>query len=361
MRWQKPARFVIALFIVAFAGVVIVSLRRSSRVTPPAEIVKFDDKPVMQTSGGSDWKRLDKAGKVVFAIHCETQKIYEDGRTVCERSTLTLPDRDGRTITITSDSADGMPAPQGSAPAATKSSGFSTAVLKGNVKLHTSDDLTVTCAEATYSDTTGILAVPGPVNFTRGRMTGSGKGATYDQKRDVLWILAEARIAIAADPSGGGKLDASSGTAGLARADHYVRLSQAAHVVADNRTIDADDITANLTPDDQKITLMQLRGHSHIVGTGPSAQDMAAKDIDLTYGPDGRTLQQSKLMEDSVLRMPADGGRRHAHRVAQHRHVHGTRRGAHTAERRPGRRPRPAGPGGRSGKDHQGDDAGWHQ
>ena len=83
-------------------------------------------------------------------------------------------------------------------------------------------------------------------------MTGTGTGATYDRDRDVLWILADAHITVVADATGGGALEATSGTAGLARADHYVRLSRTAHVVADNRTIDADDLTATLTPDDQK-------------------------------------------------------------------------------------------------------------
>ena len=91
------------------------------------------------------------------------------------------------------------------------------------------------------------------MTFTRGRMTGKGTGATYDRNRDVLWILADAQIAVTPDEKGGGAMQATAGTAGLARADHYVRLSKAAHVVADNRTIDADDLTAALTPDDQKI------------------------------------------------------------------------------------------------------------
>ena len=132
------------------------------------------------------------------------------------------------------------------------------------------------------------MQVPGPVTFTRGRMTGTGTGATYDRDRDVLWVLADAHITVVPDATGGGALEATSGTAGLARADHYVRLSKAAHVVADNRTIDADDLTATLTPDDQKVQVMQLRGNSRIVGTGAGAQLMSARDIDLTYAPDGR-------------------------------------------------------------------------
>jgi LPS export ABC transporter protein LptC len=303
MRWQKTARLGIALFIVLFAGFLFLALRRSSSVPTPPETLKIDDKAVAQTVGGADWKRRDKAGKILFAIESQNQKVYEDGRNVFVDATLTLPDRDGRTITITSDEAE-MTRP------ADGTTDFSTAVVRGNVKLRTSDDLTVTCNEGSYNEKEGLLQVPGPVTFTRGRMTGKGTGATYDRNRDVLWIIADAQVSVTPDASGGGALRATSGTAGLARADHYIRLSRAAHVVADNRTIDADDITATLTPDDQRIQVMQLRGNSRIVGTGAGAQSMSAKDIDLTYGPDGRTLQHSKLMEQSVAQLPSEAGLR---------------------------------------------------
>jgi LPS export ABC transporter protein LptC len=300
MRWQKTARLAIAIFIVVFAGVVFVAMRRSGAVPAPAETLDIDKKPVAQTLGGADWKRVDKAGKVLFSIRSQSQKMYDDGRNVFEHATLTLPDRDGRTITITADEAEAARPAEGG--------DFTTAFVRGNVTLRTSDDLVVTCDDASYSDTDGMLKVPGPVTFTRGRMTGHGVGATYDRNRDVLWILAQARITVAPDEAGAGKLDATAGTAGLARADHYIRMSQTAHVVSDTRTIDAEDITATLTPDDQKIQMMQLRGKSRIVETGPGAQSMSARDIDLTYAPDGRTLQQSKLMEDSVVQLPSNGG-----------------------------------------------------
>ena len=303
MRWQKAARFAIAVFIVGFSIVVVLALRKTGPPPAKPERLPIDDKAVVQTQGGADWKRSDKSGKVLFAIHSQEQKVYEDGRNVFVRATLTLPDRDGRTVTITSDEAEATKPPDAGAD-------FSTAVVRGNVKLRTSDDLLVTCNEGTFNDKTGMLEVPGPVTFTRGRMKGTGTGATYDRNRDVLWLLADARITVTADEKGGGALQATAGTAGLARADHYVRLSKTAHVVADNRTIDADDLTATLTPDDQKVQQMQLRGNSRIVGTGPGAQSMSAKDIDLTYGPDGRTLQLAKLMEQSSVQLPSDGGSR---------------------------------------------------
>ena len=63
-----------------------------------------------------------------------------------------------------------------------------------------------------------------------------------------------------------------------------------------------------LTPDDKLIQSMALRGNSRITGgAGASgAQGMSARDIDLTYAPDGRTLQQSNLVENAVV---ADGRR----------------------------------------------------
>jgi LPS export ABC transporter protein LptC len=303
MRWQKTARLGIAIFIIGFAAFVFLALRKTGIPPTRPERLKIDDKAVAQTLGRAQWKRVDKSGKVQFSIESQNQKIYEDGRNVFSVATLTLPDRDGRTITITSDEAEATRPPDGATD-------FSTAVVRGNVKVRTSDDLVVTCNEGTYNDKEGMLQVPGPVTFTRGRMTGKGTGATYDRNRDVLWILADAQVTVTPDKTGGGALQATSGTAGLARADHYIRLSKMAHVVADNRTIDTDDLTATLTPDDQKVQTMQLRGNSRIVGTGANAQSMAAKDIDLTYAPDGRTLQLAKLMEESSVQLPADGGAR---------------------------------------------------
>jgi LPS export ABC transporter protein LptC len=303
MRWQKAARLAIAVFIVAFAGFVFLALRKTGTAPSRPERLKIDAKAVAQTVGGFHWERRDKSGKVEFSIKSQNHKLYEDGRNLFGNATLDLPDRDGRNITITADEAEATQPADGA-------SGFSTAVVRRNVKLRTSDDLIVTCNEGTYNDKEGMLQVPGPVTFTRGRMTGKGTGATYDRNRDVLWILADAQIAVTPDEKGGGAMQGTAGTAGLARADHYVRLSKAAHVVADNHTIDADDLTAALTPDDQKIQTMQLRGNSRIVGTGANAQSMSAKDIDLTYGPDGRTLQVAKLMEQSAVQLPSEGGAR---------------------------------------------------
>ena len=300
MRWQKTARLAIAAFVIGFATLVFVAMRRTSVPKHVAAGPKIDTNAVAQTSGPAVYDH-HKDGKLAFSLRSVGQKTYPDGRSVFEHVTLTLPDKDGRTITVVADEGE-LLAP----PDATNQ--LSTANLKKNVRLTTSDDLTVLTDAASYIDKEGVLKVPGVVTFTRGRLSGKGVGATYDRNADVLWILDQAQVFVAPDPTGAGKIEASAATAGIARAEHYFRLSRTAHVVSDNRTIDADDITAQLTPDNQNITTMQLRGNSRITGTGAGAQTMSAKDIDLTYAEDGRTLQRSRLMEQAVVQLPVDGG-----------------------------------------------------
>jgi LPS export ABC transporter protein LptC len=300
VRWQKTARLAIAIFVIAFAAVVFVAMRRTSATKHVQKPTIIDEKAKVQTSGNAVYEH-HKDGKLAFSLRSVGQKTYPDGRSVFEHITLTLPDKDGRTITVVADEGE-LAAP----PDTTNQ--LSTANLKKNVKLTTSDDLVVTTNEASYADKEGMLTVPGPVTFTRGRLSGKGVGATYDRIHDVLWILDQAQVFVAPDATGAGKLEAHAATAGLARGEHYFRLSKAAHVVTDDRTIDADDLTAQLTPDDQKITTMQLRGKSLIGGSKPGAQTMSANDIDLTFAEDGRTMQHAKLMERSVVQLPSDGG-----------------------------------------------------
>lgn len=301
MSWQRKARLGVAVFVILFVAFVVVALRhRRSPSTPPAS-PRTDDKAISQTVGHGVVERKNKEGKLLFSITSEGQSVYENGRTVLDGVKLTLPDRGGRAIEVTANHAEIVtPAGQGQQ--------VGTAKLTGDVRMKTSDGITLNAAEATYSESDATISVPGRVTFARGRMKGSGVGATYDQNRDVLWLLDQARVTVAADKQGGGAVDATAGSAGLARADHYLRLSRAAHVVAEGRTIDADEATAYLTPDDDHIQTMELRGHGRIAGGASGPQTMAADNIDLTYAADGRTLQNSRLMQNAVVELPGERG-----------------------------------------------------
>ena len=167
----------------------------------------------------------------------------------------------------------------------------------------TSDSgVSITGGEATYSDADGLLQMPGPVEFSKGRMQGSGVGATYDRNREVLWILDQSRIRVAPGPkTGQSALEATSGAAGLARAEHYVRLERNARVTAEGRTLEADDIVVRLSDDEERVSAIELRGNSRISGGTGGPQTMTARDIDLAYAEDGRTLQRAHLVENAVV------------------------------------------------------------
>lgn len=299
MRWQKAARLAIAAFVIVFAGVVVFMLRRG--VSQPAE----DAPPVPNTGGavlanpGPLQAEFVEGGKLKYRLLGRDHRVFADGRNTVQNVELTLPDRSGKTFVVTSDEAEF------SKPADRE---IGTGKFKGNVRLKTDDGIEVQAAAATYDDETGVLSVPGQVHFTRGRMKGSGVGATYDRAKDVLWLLDQARVTVAPDAGGQGALEASSGAAALARTDNNIRLTRAARIVSGDSTITADDVTALLKPGGDTIDQLQLRGSSRITGTGANARNMAARDIDLVYGPDGRTLQSARLIEQAVVDLPGQAG-----------------------------------------------------
>lgn len=299
MSWQRTARLGIAAFVVVFAVIVFLALRRSR---PPVEATtspRTDTEAVVQTRRGLDYRRT-RDGKVLFTVSADEQLTYADGRTkLGGHPAITLPDRNGRTVKISGDELE-LEAPPD------KTAELRKAIFRRNVRIEASDGLVVTANEATYDEGERMLRAPGEVQFTRGRMTGRGVGATYDLGREVLWLLAHAHVTVSPDEKGQGAAEATADAAGLARAEHFTRLSGHARIVGEGRTLDANEITIRTTPDDRLIQTIELRGSSRITGEGSGAalQHMAANDIDLGYGADGRSLERARLMENASVRLP---------------------------------------------------------
>jgi LPS export ABC transporter protein LptC len=303
MKWQKTARIVIAVGVVLFTALVLVTLRRNSPPAVSPTTPRTDTDASVQAQGPITNIRT-KDGKIVLSLTSQGAVTYPDGRTKLQKAVLTLPDRGGRTLTVSSDEMEVTAPPDNLAQLAS-------AKMTGNVRMTSNDGLVVTTSEATYDQPIALLKVPGPVEFTRDRLKGSGVGATYDEARQVLWLLKDARVTIAADPKGAGALDAHAASAGFARAEHYIRLTGGGRIEGDGRTAQGDDITIQLTPDEKRIQTMQLRGNSRITGTAGASgpRDMAARDIDLAYAEDGKALQHASLIEGASVELPAPAGR----------------------------------------------------
>jgi LPS export ABC transporter protein LptC len=301
MNWRKRLRLGIAVFVVVFAAIVGLSLKKGRvRATPPP-VPQIDHGPVIQSKGPTDFE-LRKEGKVTFQIKSGNQRSYADGRSIFGGGvTVVLPDRGGRRVTVESQEAE-VTQPPG------KEIGI--AVFTGGVKLVTSDGVTITSATATYNNDEQIARIPGPLTFTKGRMTGTGVGATFDQARNVLWLLDQAKVDVAADKKGGGAIHVTSKAAGMARLEHYMKFTGGAHLDGEGRIIDADEATAFLTEDDERMTRMELRGNARITGKpgGSGPQDMRARDIDLAYAENGRTLQSAHMIDNAAVQLPGEKG-----------------------------------------------------
>ena len=238
MRWQRIARLAIAVFVVGFGAFVFLAMRQ--RVTPPSgsgNTANVDPEVVLSSGAGLHEDR--RFGKLYYSLKYNKQLTYKSGRSTFIGVTLTLPDRNGRTFLVIGDEAELLAPPE-------KPAEISGAKVTGHVKLTTDNGVEVLASEATFDEKEGIVRVPGPVTFTRGRMKGSGVGATYDRNRDVLWLLAEAHLTVTPDAAGGGAVEATASTAGLARAENFAKLVGSARMTADARTAEADEITALL-------------------------------------------------------------------------------------------------------------------
>lgn len=303
MTWQKKARLGIAIFVVLFVAWVVIAGRRRKPAPAPEPPPRRVDPAAVVEGHGTGTIEQSREGRVVLSLKFGSQLTYPDGRSKLTGGVSVSADRNGRPFTVTSREAE----------VAMQGSDLRTAHFMGDVKL-ASGDLLVAAGDASYAEANGMVNIPGPVTFTRGRMKGSGVGATYDRNREVLWLLDQARITLEPDSAGQGALAATAKAAGMARLENYIRLTGGGHIEATGRIIDADDITIRLTAAakggaPQQVQALELRGNSRISGGGAGAgpQAMSARDIDLAYGPDGRTLQRAQLVEGAVLQLPGEG------------------------------------------------------
>jgi len=285
-----------ALAVVALAviGVVGYTLRPREVRVAPAPVERMDPKSTIETRGG-DVIQL-KGSRQDARIEFERQVTYEGGETKLMGVKVTVDNRAGRNYTIT-----GKEAQVGKDQASYD--------LKGDVKLETNDGLTAFSEQATYTDAEKIVRAPGPVRFTRGRMSGTGVGFTFDEQRNTLWLLDQAKIRV--EPNGpSGAMDVTAGAFGFARTDRYMRFERTMHMDREGQIIDANEAVVHLFPDRDEPDLIELRGDSRVTGgTGMGAlQSMSSRDMNLDYRDDGRSLQQATLAGQSAIQLAGPGG-----------------------------------------------------
>jgi lipopolysaccharide export system protein LptA len=293
-RWQRHARLGLGLFAIAFAATLwlVIGDRRQNTAVEPVE--RLDPKAASEIRGG-DAVQV-KGAKRDVRVEFANQVLYTDGRTKYTAFKAFIDDRGGRSFVVSGNEA-------------WLGKDLSAYDLSGDVALKTSDGLSATTRHATFSEAEGILKGEGPIQFQRGRVTGSGVGFTYDRNLDRLWLLDKAVINVAPG-NDANAMHITSSAAGYSRTERYMRFERGMRLEREGQVMEAEHGTIFLLKDRDEPDVLELRGNSKITGAGgtSSLQGMQAADINLNYGADGRTLEQAVLMRQASLQLArADG------------------------------------------------------
>lgn len=284
----------LGLFAVAFAVATFFAIRDRETPVAASPPIRLDPKAAIETRGG-DVIQL-KGARQDVRVEFDGQVTYEDGQSKLLGVKVSVENRGGRSFVVTA--REGQLGKDQSA-----------IDLTGDVTLTATDGLVAKARAAHYVEAEGVVSAPGPVEFTRGRMSGSGIGFTYDRQRDTLWLLDQAVVQFGAERNTPAML-VTSGAAGFARGDRYMRFERHVRMTRAGQVVEADEATVRLLPDRDEPEAIELRGRASIaggIGMG-SLRSMQARDISLDYAPDGRTLERATLAGGGALQFATPSG-----------------------------------------------------
>jgi LPS export ABC transporter protein LptC len=294
MRWQQSARIGVAVVGIVSAVVIYRAIGRRPAHTPPAAVARLDPTASIESTGAV-LQRVHGAEEDFELTH-ETALTYADGSTKQFGVRISVKRRGGRDYVVT-------------AAEASAGQGQRTLQLTGDVRVAASDGFSLTTESAVFDRDMGVVRAPGPVSFTKGRMTGGGVGMTYEQNVDVLHILTMPEVQMM-ESEGVSAARFSAGSATLDRAQDFLRLTGDTRVSRGAQTLESDETIAHLTEDEQFITFIEMRGHSRVNGGDGVLESMTARDINLVYADDGERLERVALSgEGTVALAPAAGER----------------------------------------------------
>src|SRR5678816_2061025 len=247
--WQKRLRIVLAIFGIVFAGWVYRSIGERPVTTPAKPVDRLDPKAMVETTQAV--LQQVRGTEQEFQIRSQRTLTYADGSAKHVQVEITVRKADGRVFVVTAGEALAGP-------------NQVELQLSGGVKVSVNDGFELTTDHGTFNQNESIARAPGAVTFKKGHMSGSGSGATYNQKSDVLIITEHARVLVT--DAGKASLDGTAGTATLDRVMDVLFMESAVHVLRGGQVIDAQKVMAGLSPDEDVVTHLELRGNASVQG-----------------------------------------------------------------------------------------------
>ncbi|HEV8393126.1 MAG TPA: LPS export ABC transporter periplasmic protein LptC [Vicinamibacterales bacterium] len=279
MSWHKPVRLGVGLFgLVAAVGVYFAIGSRQAAPTAPPD-GRLDPNAILETAAAV--VQQSRESEEDFQVTADRTLSYEDGTAKLMGVHISVKRRGGRDYLVTAKEAGAGKDRKDLA-------------LKGSVVLEASDGFKLTTDDATFEDATGMVKAPARVSFTKGGLSGSGRGMTYDRKNDVLTLLAEPDVTMAGTESSAAT-SFKAGGAVLDRLMDVLVLSGGGHAQRGEQTFDAETITARLGADEDYVRSIEMRGNARVAGGGGALDAMSAQAIDLSYVEGGDILDRVTL------------------------------------------------------------------
>jgi LPS export ABC transporter protein LptC len=302
MSWHKPVRVGVGVFGLVAAVAVYFAIGTRQPAPAPQRDGRLDPKAILESAAAV--LQQVRGGEEDFKVTADRTLNYEDGTARLIGVRINVKGRSGRDFVVTAQEA--------SAGKDRKNLG-----LKGSVVLDASDGFRLTTDDATFEESAGLVRAPGKVAFTKGGLSGSGVGMTYDKNNDVLTLLAEPDVTMAGSEGAAGT-SFRSGAAVLDRLRDLLVLSGGGHAQRGEQTFEAETITAHLAPDEGYVRLIELRTDARVAGGGGALDAMSAQAIDLAYVEAGETLDRVTLIGNAAAALTgkkgdagaAQGGRR---------------------------------------------------
>jgi LPS export ABC transporter protein LptC/lipopolysaccharide transport protein LptA len=292
--WQRRLRVVILLIAIACAVLVAFTIKKRPGAATRG-IAPIESSAISKVIKGMI-QRFNKEHEDV-RVDFDESTSYADGSTRLVKPTVTTQRSNGRVFTITAKEAQ-------------QNKNGTDYDFTGDVRVTSNDGLSLATERASYIEADGTVHAPGPVQFTRGRASGSGTGFTYNKNTDVLTILERPSMRVLAG-KGDDAMDVTSGSAVLNRPEKTIRFEQRVHIVRGEQTTDAESAVAYLTPDDEQLDRLELRTRAVVTGSpggagaGGSLRGLRGDEIDLKYGPDGRAIQTASIRGAASVQMTA--------------------------------------------------------
>ncbi len=295
--WQRRLRTLVALFGLGIAGFVYYTVRQARPQTVDAPPVsRIDPAAAVESRAGQILRFRGDREDVV--INYDSQLTYPDGRNRLVGARILVKKRMGRDFTISAREAD-------------VATGQESVELRGDVKVESSDGMTMNAPQATYTQSGGVVHADGAVAFSKQGLNGTSTGMTYREREEWLELPADVRLHFTGDGRDSPPMDVTAGHAVFPRPDRYIRFEKGFTLVHEGRTLQSDTAQAFLSDDESRVQMLEMRGHSRISGVGDavgSLRGMAAQDINLEFAADGRTLSSAILSNDAAIDVAGGSG-----------------------------------------------------